>query len=163
MSITALPSQLQPVTNKRNAALLSKSMEENLGVPPERGLIKFVPVAEENYATGGMTVAGTIDDLDKQNAEENGFNLKSSLSVSKSKRQSLRSLKSTRKGGQLPTHEEQVTPTMPTPPTSERLAAPTPPLPIPAIPHTPSKADLRAEKIKKMGRRKSFMAAVFGK
>lgn len=157
LTINALPSLLQPVTNKRNAALLAKSMEEGLGVPPERGLMRFVPVPEENFATGGMTLAGTIDEMDKQNAEDNGA-LKRSTSKS-AKRQSLRSLRSTRKT--LPTHEERITPTSPIPPVNDRIA--TPPPPVPAIPSTPSKADLRAEKAKKMGRRRSFMAAVFGK
>lgn len=35
--------------------------------------------------------------------------------------------------------------------------------PLPAIPHTPSKMDLKAEKAQKMGRRRSFIAAVFRK
>jgi len=161
MTITAVPSQLQPVTNKRNAGLLAKSMEESLGVSPERGLIKFVPVPEENFATGGTTLAGAINELDRQLAEENGTGLKSSLSVSRNKRQSLRSLRSTRKGGDLPNLEEQITPTMPTPPVSDRIV--TPPPPIPAIPKTRSVADIKAEKAKKMGRRKSFIAAMFGK
>lgn len=161
MTITAVPSQLQPVTNKRNAGLLSKSMEESLGVAPERGVIKFVPIPEENFATNGNTVAGAIEELDKQIAEENGVGLKHSLSVSRSKRQSLRSLRSTRKGGNLPNLEEQITPTMPTPPLSDRIV--TPPPPIPAIPKTRSVADLRAEKAKKMGRRKSFIATMFGR
>ena len=156
MTITALPSQLQPVTNKRNAQLLSKSMEESLGVVPERGLIKFIPVAEENLATGGQTFAGAIEELDRQNAIDN-VNLRSNLSTSRSaKRQSTRSLRA-RIGSNLPTHEERVTPTSP----SFNHNTDTPP--VPAIPTSPSKLDLKAEKAQKMGRRRSFMAAVFGK
>jgi len=162
MTITAVQSQLQPVTNKRNAALLAKSMEESLGVAPERGLIKFVPIPEENFATGGMTLAGAIDELDKQIAEENGVSVKHSLSVSRNKRHSMRSLRSTKKGSNLPNLEEQITPTMPTPPSSDRIV--TPPLPpVPPISKTRSVADLRAEKAKKMGRRKSFIATMFGR
>jgi hypothetical protein len=37
MSVSALPSQLQPTTNRRNAALIQRHMEETLGVRPARG------------------------------------------------------------------------------------------------------------------------------
>lgn len=155
LTITALATQLRPVTNKRNAALLAKSMEEGLGVSPERGLIKFIPIAEENFATGGQTVSGAIEELDRQTAEDNA-NLKNSLSVSNksAKRHSTMSLRS-RIGNNLPTHEERVTP----PSSDHTLDTP----PLPAVPSTPSKLDLKAERVQKMGRRKSFMAAVFGK
>lgn len=155
LTITALPSQLRPVTNKRNAALLAKSMEEGLGVSSERGLIKFIAIAEENFATGGQTISGAIEELDRQTSEDNA-NLKNSLSASSksAKRQSTRSLRS-RIGNNLPTHEERTTP-----PNSDHTME-TPPLP--ALPSAPSKLDLKAEKVQKMGRRRSFMAAVFGK
>jgi len=65
MSIFALPSQLQPTTNKRNAALIQKHMEEALGVMPERGLLRFVPTLEENTAHNGKTMAGKIDELER--------------------------------------------------------------------------------------------------
>jgi hypothetical protein len=63
MSIFALPSQMQPITNKRNAGLTSKHMEEALGVPPRRGFIRFVPVREENMAYNGRTLAGELDEI----------------------------------------------------------------------------------------------------
>ncbi len=66
MTISALPSQLMPTTNKRNAALIQKHMEEAIGVKPERGFLRFVPTAEENMATNGKTMAGEIDDLEKE-------------------------------------------------------------------------------------------------
>ncbi|KAK3357348.1 Tautomerase/MIF superfamily [Lasiosphaeria hispida] len=65
MSIFALPSQLLPTTNKRNAALIQKHMEEGLGVPPSRGLLRFVPTEEEHLACNGKTMAGEIDELEK--------------------------------------------------------------------------------------------------
>jgi hypothetical protein len=65
MCVFALPSQLQPTTNKRNAALIQKHMEEALGVRPGRGLLRFVPVQEEHLACGGKTMAGEIEELER--------------------------------------------------------------------------------------------------
>lgn len=65
MSVYALPSQLQPTTNKRNAALIQRHMEEALGVAPSRGFLRFIPVMEEHSAWKGKTIAGEIDDLEK--------------------------------------------------------------------------------------------------
>jgi len=65
MSISTLPSQLLPTTNKRNAALIQKHMEEAIGVHPKRGFLRFVPNQEENVANNGKTMAGEIDDLER--------------------------------------------------------------------------------------------------
>ncbi|KAL6903035.1 Tautomerase/MIF superfamily [Trichoderma evansii] len=62
LTITALPSEIQPVTNKRNTAVLQKHMEAILRVPPSRGVVRFIPVAEECLAWGSKTVAGRISD-----------------------------------------------------------------------------------------------------
>ncbi|KAM0248544.1 hypothetical protein ACHAQJ_009420 [Trichoderma viride] len=62
LTITALPSEIQPATNKRNAAVLQKHMEAILGVPPSRGMVRFIPVIEECLAWGSKTVAGRISD-----------------------------------------------------------------------------------------------------
>jgi len=156
MTITALPSQVQPVTNKRNAALLQRGMEEALGVPPSRGLVKFIAIAEENLATNGRTMLSEIEELEKETAEDN-VNLKRSLSRSASstrQRQSMKSLRNGKAGNQhLSAHNERLTP-----PTSDRDTPPLPP-----IPTEKSAMDMKATKAQKMGRRKSFMAAVFGK
>ncbi|KAL2181607.1 Tautomerase/MIF superfamily [Thermothelomyces heterothallicus CBS 202.75] len=64
MAVRALPSQLQPTTNKRNAALLQRHMEEALGVAPSRGVLRFVPIPEEHLACGGKTVAGEIEEME---------------------------------------------------------------------------------------------------
>ncbi|EAQ91018.1 hypothetical protein CHGG_02953 [Chaetomium globosum CBS 148.51] len=65
MSVVALPSQLQPTTNRRNAALIQRHMEETLGVRPARGVLRFVPVAEEGWVCGGRTVAGEVEALER--------------------------------------------------------------------------------------------------
>ena len=66
MTICALPSQVMPVTNKRNAALVQRHMEEAIGVGPARGFLRFVATTEENVACNGRTMAGEIEDLEKE-------------------------------------------------------------------------------------------------
>ncbi|KAA8628991.1 hypothetical protein SMACR_06447 [Sordaria macrospora] len=65
ISVSALPSHLQPTTNKRNAALIQKHLEEAIGVNPSRGLLKFVPVPEDCLASGGITVSGEMEMAEK--------------------------------------------------------------------------------------------------
>ncbi|KAL6822958.1 Tautomerase/MIF superfamily [Trichoderma sp. SZMC 28015] len=62
LTITALASEVQPATNKRNTAVLQKHLEAVLRVPPDRGIVRFIPVAEECLAWGSKTVAGRISD-----------------------------------------------------------------------------------------------------
>lgn len=92
MSIFALPSQLQPTTNKRNSALIQKHMEEVLGVSASRGLLRFVPTSEEDFASNGNTVAGEIDNLErslsgssKQNVGDDNTSLGSKRSKTRNK------------------------------------------------------------------------------
>ncbi|KAH7349441.1 Tautomerase/MIF superfamily [Plectosphaerella cucumerina] len=60
MSVFALPSEIAPTRNRRNAALMQKHMEESLGVAPARGFLRFVAIPEDNAARNGKTVAGEI-------------------------------------------------------------------------------------------------------
>jgi hypothetical protein len=69
LTITALPSQLQPVTNKRNSALIQSFMADILAVPPERGILRFQPIAEENLAINGTTVLGEIERIEKSSID----------------------------------------------------------------------------------------------
>lgn len=62
LTITALASEVQPATNKRNAAVLQKHLEAVLRIPPARGMVRFIPVAEECLAWGSKTVAGRISE-----------------------------------------------------------------------------------------------------
>ncbi|OIW33745.1 hypothetical protein CONLIGDRAFT_628653 [Coniochaeta ligniaria NRRL 30616] len=70
LSIFALPTQVQPTTNKRNAALIQKHMEEVLGVKLSRGFLRFIPTSEENTARNGKTLAGEIEEAGKISAAE---------------------------------------------------------------------------------------------
>jgi hypothetical protein len=158
MSITALKSQLQPVTNKRNSTLLAKTMEESLGVSPNRGIIKFVSIAEEDFATDGKTVAGEIDELERLSSEEpTALQRGLSKASGRDKRKSMKSLRRLKSSPQLPTHDEGMTP-----PPSGRQPSPMLP-PMPPTPTTKSIHDRQAEKVQKMGRRKSFIATLLGK
>ncbi|KAL2074987.1 hypothetical protein VTL71DRAFT_8767 [Oculimacula yallundae] len=164
LNITALPCQLQPVTNKRNAALLSTHMQESLSVVPRRGVINFIAIPEENMANDSMTVAGEIEDLEKE-TPENNTSIQRSLSrgTTKSrKRQSMRSLRGV-KSSPLPTHKESA----PSTPTANQFDLPSttticqfdaPPMPV-----EKSDLDKKAEKVQKMGRRRSFISTIFGK
>jgi hypothetical protein len=118
LTITALPIQLLPTTNKRNATLIQNFMFESIGVPLDRGMIKFVPIQEECIATNGMTVLGEIERLEQQQAEANGG---LSRALTKSSRKSVvtkakSSFQLTRKSSKANT---------------ELRAALTPPLPSP--------------------------------
>lgn len=91
MSVFALPFELQPTTNKRNAALIQKYMEDDIGVPPSRGFLRFITTPEEHTAWKGKTLAGEIDDLEKEApvGEETGA-VRSDGRRTKSKRLSVR-------------------------------------------------------------------------
>jgi hypothetical protein len=92
LTITALPVQLQPTTNKRNAALIQTFLSESLGVPLDRGIVKFVAIQDDCLATNGTTVLGEIENLERQMGEENG-GLKRGLTKS-SKRSAVTKAKS---------------------------------------------------------------------
>lgn len=66
LTITAVPSHMGPTMNKRNAALIQSFMADILSVPPERGLLKFLSIPEENFATNGTTMLGEMERQEKQ-------------------------------------------------------------------------------------------------
>jgi len=158
LTITALASQLQPVTNKRNAAIVAKAMEDNLGVGPERGVIKFQAIAEENVATNGKTIAGEIEDLRKESMDSNPSWLRGDerrASQSRSRRQSMKSARSSARNSQLPTQFESI----PLESDGGEVGSESPRAP-PPLEHSP--LGPKGDKIPKMGKRKSLMA-LFGK
>lgn len=62
LTLSALGPYLHPSTNQRNADWLSEHLEEALGVPPPRGLIRFVPMLAENVALSGRTLAQSMEE-----------------------------------------------------------------------------------------------------
>jgi len=71
LTLSVVPSQMQATTNKRNAALIQSFMADILSVPPERGIVKFVPIPEENFACNGNTLFGEIERLEQQQLSSN--------------------------------------------------------------------------------------------
>jgi hypothetical protein len=72
MTISTLSSHLQPATNKRNAAMLQRYLDETLRIPPTRGCLKFIPLGEENLAHGGLTMAGHLTSLGQSTSTSKG-------------------------------------------------------------------------------------------
>lgn len=70
LKIYALPCFIAPVTNLRNTVLLQNALHDLLRIPPEHGVIIFMPVAEENLATNGSTVRGEIARLERSDQED---------------------------------------------------------------------------------------------
>ncbi|OTB00102.1 hypothetical protein M426DRAFT_324513 [Hypoxylon sp. CI-4A] len=70
LTIHALPSLVQPTTNKRNAALVQRHIQEALGVVASRGYVRFVATPEDNVAVGGKTIAAEINESSGSVAED---------------------------------------------------------------------------------------------
>jgi len=68
LTITSV-SLISPTVNKRNAALITEWLAVNLGVPGDRGYIRFVDPDFSNYATGGVTV---LDQMEKEEISRTG-------------------------------------------------------------------------------------------
>lgn len=156
VTITALPSQMQPTTNKRNTVVIQNFLSDLLGVLPDRGIIRYVPIAEEYLATNGNTVQGEIDNLCKDSGEDtmdNTNNKRSNTLLGRG-----RSRKASRP------EKLNLQPERSRPATSDNKM-PSPPLqspPVPDMPREMSPMDRRAGKVRKMGRRRSFMAMFSG-
>ncbi|KAL8801801.1 MAG: hypothetical protein Q9182_004208 [Xanthomendoza sp. 2 TL-2023] len=142
MTITALPTQIQPTTNKRNAVMIQKFMADSLGVTPERGVVRFVGIAEEYLATNGNTVLGEIENMSKESSEDsaNGTQRTGTLRRPRSRRSSK--------------PEKLQMPLNSRPGTSDNKLT-SPPRMSPPIPTMP-------EKVPRMGRRRSFLALFAG-
>ncbi|KAF2143442.1 uncharacterized protein K452DRAFT_225392 [Aplosporella prunicola CBS 121167] len=85
LHITALPSQLQPVTNKRNAALLQEFLRDILTVEPERGIVQFHALAEENFAINSHTLLGEVEQEERKMSEQSGVRLAMTKGAKKSR------------------------------------------------------------------------------
>lgn len=92
LTITALPANMGPTMNKRNAALIQSFMSEILSVPPERGIVRFQPMPEENLATNGTTLLGEVERQEKlQTGGENGGTVR--RAITNASRKSMPSFK----------------------------------------------------------------------
>lgn len=68
LTITALPVELQPTLNERNAFLVQCFMTESMGVPAERGIVEFAVYQEEGLAVNGTTILGEIERCERTKA-----------------------------------------------------------------------------------------------
>ncbi|KAL8860843.1 MAG: hypothetical protein Q9178_002873 [Gyalolechia marmorata] len=161
MTITALPSQIQPTTNKRNAVMMQTFMADSLGVTPERGVVRFVGISEEYLATNGNTVLGDIENLSKESSEDsaNGAQRSGTLRRGRSRRSSKPERLQIPLTRPATSDSKVISPPLKSPPLkSPPLKSP----PIPAMPEEPNPLDKRAEKVHRMGRRRSFLAMFAG-
>ncbi|KAG8161889.1 hypothetical protein KVR01_008876 [Diaporthe batatas] len=141
LTLSALAPYIQPSTNQRNAYLLSEHLEEALGVPPPRGLIRFVAMPDENVALNGKTLAQSLDEEANGNGSMGVIDEEQPASFARRKRLSVKSLSNMKASpvtGEL------------TPPTSPEET-------------TPVGENAKPEKVKVARRRKSFVAGLFGK
>lgn len=102
LTISAIPIEVQPVTNKRNAYLMQHFVADTIHVPSSRGVVRFIEIAEERLATNGSTIAGDIERLETNNT--------SGQVTSKSSRKSLiaNRRKSLMNGGRKPGSDEEL-------------------------------------------------------
>ena len=141
-------------TNKRNAALIQSFFATSLGVLPDRGVIRFVGIPEEYFATAGTTVTGHIERLQKA---------PSVPSRQDSETEDVIQRKPSRRDVQNRPPKLSLVPKCSSMPGS-RMPSPTFRGPaMPAIPDQQSPLDKKAEKVQKAGKRKSIFAAFFGR
>ncbi|KAI5844448.1 Tautomerase/MIF superfamily [Morchella snyderi] len=85
LTITSL-SMISPTCNKRNAALISEWINNNLGVVGARGYIRFVDPDFANYATGGTTM---LDLMEREELTRTGAAEKAGIIREKSVKRSM--------------------------------------------------------------------------
>lgn len=66
MKVMALPSLIAPVTNLRTTILIQSALHTLLSIAPSRGVVVYVPVPEENFATNGVTAMGEIRNMERR-------------------------------------------------------------------------------------------------
>ncbi|KAF4279325.1 hypothetical protein CNMCM8689_002370 [Aspergillus fumigatus] len=64
MKVFALPYLIAPITNLRNTILIQAALQDLLHVAPSRGIVLYIPISEENFATNGVTMMGEIARLE---------------------------------------------------------------------------------------------------
>ncbi len=132
---------------------MQKYMAESLGVSQNRGIVRFVSVAEEDLATNGVTILGEIETLSKNSSEDGTADSHSKTSTTKG-----RSRKTQLKRTESPLREDSGQQS------GEDVLSPLPSskLMAPSIAPGPSLLDTKAQKVQRLGKKKSFLA-LFGK
>lgn len=86
MKIFAHPYLIAPITNLRNTIFIQKALHEFLDIAPNRGVIIYAPVPEENLATDGVTMLGDLVRLERDARDSSVFK-----SISRSMSRKLKS------------------------------------------------------------------------
>ncbi|PGH26455.1 hypothetical protein AJ80_01768 [Polytolypa hystricis UAMH7299] len=76
-TVSALPYLIAPVTNLRNTVLIQAAINDTLGIPSNRGVVKFEAMPEENFATNGATIKDEIEQLERSSNDEHSSVIKS--------------------------------------------------------------------------------------
>ncbi|KAL3251338.1 hypothetical protein ABHI18_010688 [Aspergillus niger] len=85
MKVFALPYLIAPITNLRSTILIQAALQEILHVAPNRGVILYIPIPEENFATNGVTMMGEIARLERS-SPDHGSGLFKTVSRTMSRR-----------------------------------------------------------------------------
>jgi hypothetical protein len=73
LKVSALSFLIAPLTNLRNASLIQSTIHEIFGIPPDKGVVIFNPVGENNLATNGKTAKEEIDRLERSDQSPSIF------------------------------------------------------------------------------------------
>ncbi|KAI8962484.1 Tautomerase/MIF [Daldinia sp. FL1419] len=158
LTIHALPCLVQPTTNKRNAALIQRHIQETLGVIAPRGYVHFVATPEENVALGGKTIAAEINESG-HNATADEKPTEARKGTKSNRRIGVKSFGGFRSASMTDLAR------VPTPPSSTSDET-TPITTIPEVPPTPPEDDklgdlIEQKPIKTAPRRKSLRFTLF--
>ncbi|PYH75009.1 MIF domain protein [Aspergillus vadensis CBS 113365] len=85
MKVFALPYLIAPITNLRSTILIQAALQEILHVAPNRGVILYIPIPEENFAINGVTMMGEIARLERS-SPDHGSGLFKTVSRTMSRR-----------------------------------------------------------------------------
>lgn len=102
LTITSV-SMISPSVNKRNSAVMTEWFSHNLGVPGNRGFIRFVDPDVSNYAIGGVTM---LDLMEKEEKARTGLTERTELVREKSVVRSM-SRQVSRKGADTPDSDKR--------------------------------------------------------
>lgn len=160
LTLSAQVPYIQTSANQRNAYLLSMHLEEALGVPPTRGLIRFVAMLDENVALNGKTLVHALEEeaigggamgvIDEEQPTTFARRKRLSVKVKTKKSTSTPMLRDL-----LLTRSQSLSNIKASPLAGEI----TPPASAEEMPAT----DEKPEKVKVAKRRKSFVAGLFGR
>ncbi|KAK2749985.1 hypothetical protein FQN55_002703 [Onygenales sp. PD_40] len=82
-TVSALPCSVAPITNLRHTVLIQAAIHDILGIPGNRGVLKFESMAEENFATNGATIKDEIEQLERSSNDEHSVFKSISRSMSR--------------------------------------------------------------------------------